>query len=153
MSNPLPASGPPEVPDSHAAYTPPSRPGTVLAGCVMSWVGGAFGALIGIALVSASGSKSFQDQLNVTSEGASSLRLIGVVVVLWCLLVIGLAVQVFRRKRWAAIALAVMAGIFTVFSVVNMVASGSPSGLVGVLWSVAAAAVVFNGSREWFAAR
>ncbi len=153
MSNPTPPPSRPDAAAESTPYAPPDRPGTVLAGCIMSWVGAAFGGVIAIALIFASGDPDFQDQLNITSEGAASLRLIAIFIVLWCLLVAGLAVQVFRRKRWAAIALAVMAGIFTIFTVVNMVSSGTPSGLVGVAYAVAAVVLLFNGSRTWYAAR
>jgi hypothetical protein len=119
----------------------------------MSWFGAAFGMLLGVALIAAAGNSSLQDQVGVSSDGAASLRLVGVLMILWCILVTALAVKAFRRKRWGAIALAVMGAAFALFSLFNMVSSGSPSGLAGLVWVVTAIVLIFNGSKAWYAAR
>lgn len=108
MSNPAIPSGEPETGSARAPYLPPARPSTVVVGTIMSWVGAAFGAVIGIALIAASGDQDFQDQAGVGSDGAASVRLIGVLMILWSALVAALAFQAFRRKRWGAIGLAVL---------------------------------------------
>jgi hypothetical protein len=120
----------------------------------MSWIGATFGGLLGIALIAAAGDKTFQDQAGVSSsDGAASLRLVGILMILWCILVAALAVKAFRRKRWGAIGLAVMGTAFALFTLFNMVASGNATGLPGLAWVVAAVVLVLNKSREWYAAR
>src|SRR6476619_1224300 len=129
MSNPLPPSNSSGEPPTRVSYAPPARPGSVTAGCLMSWIGAAFGGLLGIALIAAAGDKTFQDQAGVSSsDGAASLRLVGILMILWCILVAALAVKAFRRKRWGAIGLAVMGTAFALFTLFNMVASGNATG-------------------------
>lgn len=152
-ATPPPAEPPPDRPEStpdQAAYAPLERPIGVLIGCAMSWLGGAFGVLSGVALITASGDDQFQEDLGVSDEGATGFRLFGVLLILWCGLVIAFAVWAFRRQRWAARGLGVMGGAFVIVSLAVMAASGGFSGLLSVLYVVAAVALILVRSKPWY---
>lgn len=127
----------------------PSRPGTVLAGCIMTWVGGAFGLFAGLVLAAASGQSEFRNRLNLGDDLANVIQAIGVVVILWSLLAIVLAVFAFRGRRWAGIALLVMAGIYLVVAVIGMVTAGDATGLFGPAYSILAAVLIYTGLKKW----
>jgi peptidoglycan/LPS O-acetylase OafA/YrhL len=143
----------PPPPDSAAVEPDPSmRPGGVVAGCIMCWIGAGFGALLGFALIASAGNADFRDQVGADSDATTTLRLFGSLTVVWCLAVAVLAVLAFSRKRWAAVGLLAMAVVYAVLTLVLAVMNGALNGLVGVAYSVAAVVLILNGSRQWYAA-
>ena len=147
----------PEVPPADpAAAKPrpaPRRPGTLIAGCVMTWVGGVSGILGGLSYLVAAGSEDaiedFSSDTVTADEAQTLLQTIGSLILVWSLIAVVLALFVFFGRRWAALALAVVGGLFTVLSLVSVPSSGVQA-LVGAAWVIAACALILNGSREWF---
>ncbi|MEP6666585.1 MAG: hypothetical protein ABJA81_09080 [Nocardioidaceae bacterium] len=129
---------------------PPNRPGTVIAGCIMTWVGGAFGILIGAVLAAVSSQQDFQDQVNLSDDGANTVRTIGVLLLIWSALAIVFGLLSFLGHRWAAIVLAVMAAIYMLVSIYGVASSGQAGGLFGPVYSVAASVLILVGSKSWF---
>ena len=151
MSNPLPPSSPSGEPSTRVSYAPPDRPASVTAGCLMSWSGAAFGIVFGVALIVAAGEHG--SDAAVSSDEAASRRLVGILFILWCFLVVWFATKSYQRKRWGAIGLAAMGTAFALFTLFNLVATGSVASLPVLAWVVAAVVLVLHKSREWYAAR
>ncbi len=142
-----------------ASGVPPTevkRPGTVLAGCILAWVGSVFGLLLGVLFLSLSENSSVFDDLDGDMNRADlvdALRITGGVLLAWCLVVFVLAVLAFRGAKWAAITLVVMAGVMAAFGLIGVV-SGSGQGVLGLLWAAASATLIYlnRPAKQWYAA-
>lgn len=137
------------------------RPGHVTAGCVLAWVGAGLGILFGLLFLVLHNSALLLDPLTDQmrqagmsidrSETASLLQTVGIIMTLWCLAVAVVAGFAFRRARWAAITLLVMAGCSVAIGLVNLLA-GNPAGLIQSAWSLVSALLVIRGGQAWYAA-
>lgn len=162
-----PQQGQPEYggygqPYAQQAFLPsdqgPRRPGTVLAGCIMAWVGSAIGLAMGLFFVTITEDSAVFDDYDFgmsRSDAVTMFQLTGGFMIVWCLLVIVMAVFAFRGARWAALALLVMAGLTTVMTLVNAFTGGGGGGFAGVAWAVASALLIYQSqsAKEWFAAK
>jgi hypothetical protein len=142
----------------HPPGTAPRRPGTVLAGCILAWVGSVFGVLVGLLLLSVSEDSPLFDEVDLgmsRADAVDAMHLAGGFLAGWCLVVAVMAVLAFRGVKWAAIALVVMAGLMVVLSLLSMVGSGGIQSLVGLLWSVGSAALIYlnRPAKAWFEAK
>ena len=134
------------------------RPGTVVAGCIMAWVGSAIGLVMGLFFVTITEDSAIFDDYDFgmsRSDAVTMFQLTGGFMIVWCLLVIAMAIFAFRGARWAALTLLVMAGITAVMTLVNAFSGGGGGGLAGVAWAVASAFLIYQtrSSKEWFAAK
>ncbi len=160
MSNPQYPDQPEHYPASGRGYPgyaghderpAPSRPGTLLAGCILTWVGSAAGLLVGVAFLAMSGSDEFNDVFDAAGADLETvLKVLGGALVVWSLLAAVLAVFTVMGNRWAAIALAVVGGLYIALVVYGIVTSGDVSGLIGIVWVLVSLALVFSGSKAWF---
>ncbi|MBA2774400.1 MAG: hypothetical protein H0U36_10215 [Nocardioidaceae bacterium] len=131
----------------------PKRPGTLLAGCIMSWIGSAVGLLLGGVFLAASSNDELLDQMasNVDRADAQTfLQTFGGVLLVWSLLTLVFSILAFIGKRWAAIALVVLGGLWVAFNLYALVTGGEAQGLVGIIWVGVASVLVLIGSKEWF---
>lgn len=155
-----PESYPPPPPPGGNPYgygddrSAPRRPGTLLAGCIMTWIGSSLGLLVGVALVAAGSSDEFLTELpsNVDRADAQSLfQVIGAVVIVWCLLTLVFSILAFTGKRWAAIVLVVLGGLWVAFSLYGMATGGGGvQALLSIVYVGVASLLVLLGSKEWF---
>lgn len=150
-------------PHAQQAYQPPGgtpkRPGSVLAGAVLAWIGGAIGLLFGVVSIGSaddlvadlpeSAKEGFTD-----AEMVDALQVLGVVIAVWCLAVIVLATLAFLGRRWAAIGVVAMAAVFSAMMLVGVL-SGNGAGLAFVAWTVASAVLIYftNAAKEWYTAK
>ncbi len=88
------------------------RPPAVFAGCVMAWVGDIIGLVVGIFLLFMPSNSPALDAYSPSDRAhvASALHVVGGTLIVWCPIVILVAVFAFRGARWAPLALMVMAG-------------------------------------------
>jgi hypothetical protein len=148
----------PVVPHSYPGLVqPPRRPGLVVAGCVMAWLGSTLGLLSGFFFVSLTEDSAVFDDLDMGMSRADAVTLFqitGAFLIVWCLAVAVMAVFAFRGARWAAIALQVMAVVMALVSIANWATSGSPQGAFGMVWALASAALIYQNrpAKDWFAA-
>lgn len=130
------------------------RPHTVLAGCILAWVGAAFGMAIAVAYVTATPRSPLVSglPLDQRESATTSLHLVGILNMTWCPLVMMVAYFAFRRAAWAAATLAVMGGVWVVLNLVNAMAGGGRSVLLGILWTAASVTLVYfaRSSKEWY---
>jgi hypothetical protein len=136
----------------------PSRPVTVIIGCIMAWVGSAVGILIGALFLSITEDSALFDDVDLDVNRADAvdvLNLTGAFLLGWCLIVVVMAFLAFRGAKWAAITLLVMAGIMIALTLVTIVSGGGGQGVIGLLWSLASAALIYlnRPAKEWFAAK
>lgn len=131
------------------------RPGTVTAGAVLAFIGGGFMVLVGGIIAIAGGIPEVQEAIE-SEYGAgfgNAAIAVGVGVLLFGALVIFLGVMAIKGRRWAAIGLAVLAGLSVLGGITNL-ASGAGSSLVGVAWSVASAVLLLvPTSQAWCRSR
>jgi hypothetical protein len=130
------------------------RPTLVFAGCIMAWVGSAIGLLIGAFLVTISSTAPALDTVAAADRAdmASALHLVGGILLVWCPLVIVVAMFAYRGARWAALTLVGMAGAYLVMSIVSLATSSTAQGGLALLWTAVSAGLVFAPptSRAWF---
>lgn len=130
----------------------PSRPGTLVAGCILSWIGSVVGALFGLLFLALSGTDQLLDELpdEINRDDAqASLQVIGGILLVWSLLTLIFAVLAFMGRRWAAIALTVLGVLWILLSALS-VAVGNAPGVLSILWVGAAVLLVMMGSKRWF---
>lgn len=131
----------------------PSRPGTLLAGCILTWIGSALGLLLGIALLALSNSDDLFDALpdNTNRDDAQLiLQVTGGLLIVSCLLALLFSILAFTGKRWAAIALTVLGVLWILLSLYGLVTGGGGSGLLPIVWIGVSVGLVMAGSKEWF---
>jgi len=135
----------------HDERPAPPRPGTLLAGCILTWVGSAAGLLAGVVFLAMSGSDEFNDAFDAAGADVETfLKVLGGALVVWSLLAAVLAVFTVMGNRWAAIALAVVGGSYIALVGYGIVTSGDVSGLIGIAWVLVSLALIFSGSKAWF---
>ncbi len=150
-----PASNYPAPPPYTPGYgenevAPPSRPAPLVVGCIMTWVGGGFGVPIGLTIALVSGQQDFQDELNLSSGDANKVAAVGIVLLVASALAIIFSLLAFLGHRWAAIALAVEAGLYLAVSIYGVTTSGQVSGFFGPVYSIVASGLILGGSKSWF---
>jgi hypothetical protein len=142
----------PPLPDPDSTLL--ERPSWVFAGCVMAWVGGVLGCIIGGFLVSIASTSPALDTVAAADRAdvASSLHVVGGILLVWCPLVIIVAVFAYRGARWAALTLVGMAGAYGVASIVSLMTSSTAQGGLALVWAAVSAGLVYlpPSSREWF---
>lgn len=131
------------------------RPWTVLVGCILAWVGGAFGVLSGAYSLTLDEGSQFIDDLPDDVDRADALATIQLnasMLLGWCLIVVVMAFLAFRGARWAAITLLVMAGVVSLVALLNLLLAGSVTGLPGLVWSVGSAVLIYRtkASKDWY---
>jgi hypothetical protein len=126
----------------------------VLVGCILAWVGAAFGMVIAVAYVTATPSSPLVSRLPVDQREAATtfLHLVGILNMTWCPLVMMVAYFAYRRASWAAVTLTVMGALWIALNLVNVVAGGGSSVLLGISWTAASVTLVYfaRPSREWY---
>lgn len=150
-----PGSQYPEGPGygGHDERPAPARPGTLLAGCILTWIGSALGLLMGIALLALSDSDDLIDALpdNTNRDDATLvLQLTGGLLVVSCLLALLFSILAFTGKRWAAIALTVLGVLWILLALYGLVTGGGGTSILPLVWIALSAGLVMNGSKEWF---
>lgn len=149
------------APNSYApgAYAPSTyspnhtrRPGTVIAGAVLTWVGS--GCMIGLALAltiiaqvsHAVDEEAIGDTLTGTLTAAA-----GAVAVISVLAVV-LSILAFRGSKGAAIALMILAALYAAGNVAAIAHWGQTTLLLPVIWVLLAGILMVSGGR-WYDAR
>ncbi|MQA84164.1 MAG: hypothetical protein GEV03_05935 [Streptosporangiales bacterium] len=126
----------------------PRRPGTVLGGAIMTYVGSAFGVFVGLANV-------------VTSaELAESLRTDPRALVAWgvgiavaSVAASVLAIFALRGSNGARAALTVVGGIYVLWALYSLVRDHNVLGVAAVAWIAAAVALFWVGNAgAWYRA-
>lgn len=118
------------------------RPGSLLWGCIMTWVGAVYGLVMSLFLVIA-----LAPDVGRPESSRTTFLVIGGLQAIWCLLAFGFAVFAFQGRRWAVYALAGLAA----FNVVLLPLGPPPDGrlIVATAYSALAATLVFVGFRRW----
>lgn len=138
------------------------RPGTVTAGCILAWIGSAIGIIAGIFIAAISSDQDLMEdlltQLNLTmttEEAANLFQMAGIITAVWCLAVLIISIFAFRRAKWAAITLMVMAAVVAALGVFGMISGGPSTGVIQIVWSVLSAVLIYNsrGSKAWYDAK
>jgi hypothetical protein len=152
LPEPPPTYGWSPLPDENPV--PVERPPTVLAGCVMAWVGGVIGFIIGGFLLSISSTSPALDTVSPPDRAstASALHIVGGTLVVWCPIVVVVAVFAYRGARWAALTLVGMAVAYALSSIVSLVTSSTSQGGLGLIWTAVSAGLLCipRPSREWY---
>ena len=154
---PPPTAAPP-------ARSAPSRPGAVVAACVITWVCCALASVIGVLLLAVLAVDTdglfaeLHRQNPQLGEDVSDAMLetvtwaTAIVCVVWSMTSSGLAVLAFRRVRWAAYGLVVSAGLVAVLCLAGSVASPVLA-VPGVLAATAAVLLLQGRAHRWFTTR
>ncbi len=136
-----------ESPGTSVAYEPHQalkRPGKVTAALIMTMVGGAALAVIGVLL--AAGSLS-----ELMGVDADLLRVFGIVDVLWGAACIALAFVAWKRNNKARIALFVLAGLYAAVQLYQVIALETPAGGLPILYvAIAVNLLRTREARDWF---
>jgi hypothetical protein len=153
------------VPPPGAGASPAPRPRTVVAACVITWVCCAFAVLLSILLVGvlaadADGLFAEMQRQNpdLADDGVSDATLrsatwvTAAICLFWALLSGALAVLAFQRRRWAAVALAVSAGVVALFCLVGSVFS-PPLAVPGLLAAATVGLLLQPSAQRWLARR
>jgi len=143
------------------ATDPDRRPATVVSALIMTWIGVALLALIGLVCLALAGNQqvldAFASELNdpnfSNADLSTLLRVVGAVLLVWGLVVGAVSVFAWRRANWARIALIVMAGLYCALQLVALLTG--ELAVVFAIGYVAAVAVLLllPASREWYARR
>lgn len=137
-----------------------ARPGTVVTGCILAWVGGGVGLLLGLIMLvisAATDLSSVQAQIEstglTTQEFISLLHVVGAIMAVWCVAVIVVAALAYRGLQGFAITLLVMAGVFALLCLLSLL-RGNGLSLVFILWVAASGLLVLvpKDARAWYAA-
>lgn len=128
------------------------RPGTVLAGSIMTWVGCTIGVLVGLVMGLAVQDSDLQGM--VPAGDISIYRAAALGVAAWCVLVAIVSIFAFRGSKAAAITLVVMGGLIAVLQLISVI-QGQGTAIVGLLYIVACVNLIFTmqPSRAWYNAR
>jgi hypothetical protein len=141
-----------ETPDDSDA-----RPGFVLAGCVLAWVGAIVGALNGALFLTVSERTAFLSDLAVEDRARqiTFYHWLGIALVAWCLVVAVVTFFAFRRAKGAALALVAMGIVWVLVNIFNGLSGAGLGVVVGSAWTIASITFVYfvRQSREWYASR
>jgi hypothetical protein len=142
----------PPLPDENPIRR--DRPPPVVTGCVMAWVGDTVGFVVGVFLLSIPSDSPALDTYAPSNRAnvASALHVIGGSLMVWCPIVIIVAVFAFRGARWAALTLVAMAGAYALASIASVVSGSNAQGGLSLIWTLASAGLVYGvpSSRQWF---
>lgn len=133
------------------------RPASVLAGCIMAWIGCVrltFGAYTWFTIDKDS-SVIDQDASAADIDAAvQGLHFFGGVILFWAFVLLALTVFAFVGHKWAATGLVVLAGVSVLVSLVGLLTALSTFFLTAAVWSVVSAVLVRyrEPSKEWYAA-
>src|SRR5690606_9845847 len=148
-----PGFGPaPVMPGAPWPSVPTRRPGTVTAGAVMAFIGGAFMVVVGLVLALLSGSAEMTEAITETYGPGmgSAATILGVALAVVGALIIVFGAMAFTGRQWGAVALAVITGLSLVGTITD-IASGTGGSVVGLSWSIVATALLLSsGSRAWY---
>ncbi|HLV55627.1 MAG TPA: hypothetical protein VKY71_08655 [Actinotalea caeni] len=148
-----PGFGPaPVMPGAPWPSVPTRRPGTVTAGAVMAFIGGAFMVVVGLVLAVLSGSAEMTEAITETYGPGmgSAATILGVALAVVGALIIVFGAMAFTGRQWGAVALAVITGLSLVGTITD-IASGTGGSVVGLGWSIVATALLLSsGSRAWY---
>lgn len=148
-----------QIPHQRLPYPPPSagvpgRPGTVLAGLVMAYVGAGLQLLLG--LVAMVGSRNddfvrgFATGAGTAGQTGGAIAVIGGIVALVGIAVLVLAVFAQRGGNVARIGLTVFGGVSMLLQLVSLV-GGSPQSVIGLLWIATAVTLIWAGpANAWY---
>lgn len=131
------------------ATGPARRPGTVLAACLMTWIGNGLlsaGLVLAVIVGLAGG---FDETSEGGDDDTTAVMVFSIIVLVICVALILLAVAAFRGRLWAAVTLTVVGGLVAGLMLLSALASpssaaaGLPIALyvaaaVGLLWGPAA---------------
>jgi hypothetical protein len=132
---------------------PVARPGSVTAGCVLAIIGGIVAILLGGLFLVVSGLDGVEEAFADAGLARSWFTTLGGIVLVVGALVLTFAIIALRGKWWAAIALAVMGGIYIVLAIWSMI-QGQGGVLVGVIWiALSVGMLMSTRSRAWFQAQ
>jgi hypothetical protein len=133
------------------------RPGYVLAGCVLAWVGAIVGAFNGALFLTVTDTTQFLQDVAVEDRARqiTFYHWLGIVLVAWCLAVAVVTYFAFRRTKSAALALVVMGVVWVLVNIFNGLSGAGLGVVVGSAWTIASITFVYfvRQSREWYASR
>lgn len=133
----------------YGPYGQTPRPGAVLGGAIMAYVGSALLVLVGIGLLIASAAVS--EQLQSAGLPAGAAVGAGVFVLLLAITVVVLAIFAQKGRNGSRIALTVVGGLYVVLSLINMVVSQNLLGLLAIVWVVVATLLFWvGGANDWY---
>jgi hypothetical protein len=145
----------PPIPDDY--WRRLVRPPSVFAGCVMAWLGSSLGLVIGIVLITIGpGSPALQNVAAADrSDVAHTLGVLGVVLAVWCPIVIVVTYFAYKGDQRAALALVAMAGVYLLVALVSLAFGAGAQGGPGLIWTIVSAGLVYApaASRAWFSAK
>lgn len=129
------------------------RPGTVIAGCVLAWIGSALMIVLGLIILIAGGTLTASDLGLSGADSAGLMAVIGIfggIFLVWGLIVVLGAVFAFRGAKWGRMLLTVLGAIFLVFGIMGLT-TGEASGLIGVAWVAASTVLLWlPASTAWY---
>lgn len=137
-----------ESPGTPAAYEPDTqplkRPGQVTAALIMTMVGGAALAIIGVFLATGSSSE-------LMGVDGDLLRVIGIVDVVWGAACIALAFLAWKRNNKARITLFVLAGLYAAVQLYQVIVLETPAGGLPIIYvAIAVSLLRTPAARDWF---
>lgn len=133
---------------------PRQRPGRVLAGSIMTFVGAGLMVLLGLLLLVAASNEDFvagfTTELGAGTLGSGFVTGFGVFALLVGSAVIVLAAFALRGSNGARIALTVIGGLFILADLASIVL-GSPRAIVGLIWIAVAITLFWSGDASaWY---
>lgn len=135
-------------------YPPVRRPGTVVAGAVLTYIGAGFQLLVGLLLVALAAVDDVVDEL--APDNPVVVVLVGAVVALVGLLLVVLAVAAQRGRNGARITLTVIGGLAIVLQLISFAmeragGASAVSGLSSVVWIGLAVTLLWvGGANAWY---
>lgn len=142
-------------PAGWAVDLPVDRPGTLLAGLVLTYIGAGFMALLGLGLLIGASDGALVRALSI-APGARGSSVVLFVVLALVLLVFSAvlivpAVLAQRGRSGGRIALTAIGGSALVLDLIELVTAAQPTTLLSLLWVAAAVTLLWVGSaNDWF---
>ncbi|WP_156994224.1 hypothetical protein [Pseudonocardia acaciae] len=136
--------------------TPVRMPGTVIAGLVMTYIGGGVMVLIGLVLLIGSAnsefSTAFASGLGAPREALSFVLVaVALFVLVFGAIVILPAVLANKGRNGGRIALTVIGGIAVALNLISLVVQGKLGGLLSTAWIAVAVGLLWTGrATAWF---
>lgn len=110
-----------------------TRPGTLTAGAVLSWLGGVFLVLIGALMLIVAAAGEFRANASDDSDDTTTVMVVATVVVALGVAIVALGSFAFMGRLWAAIMLTVIGAVIgLLFLAGGLVALATADGVTGI---------------------